>query len=292
MKNMLTINTVQQCNSCLGHKTLHPLVSVIDLSKVNLTNNSVKLNFYTLFLVENQCDEYIYGRKNYDYSSATMVFLSPGQSIQIDKYKKIPCKGWLLAFHPYLICGTTLGKRIDGYTFFAYHPDEALHLSLREKIKAIECISQIEQELQHAIDRHSKTIITRYIELLLDYCSRFYERQFITRCDVNKKLLQKMELMLDEYIQSGKLASKMMSSVEYCSDILCLSPCYFCDLLKFETGKSMETYFQLKRIEEAKRMLLRNCDVNQVSRQLGFSSVSYFNNLFQKMTGVDPGDYR
>ena len=292
-KNTLKIDTVHQCNSCMGNKTLHPLVSVIDLSKANLTDYSIKFNFYTILLIENECDEYIYGRKYYDYSNATLVFLSPGQSIELDRKKALPQKGWLLAFHPHLICGTTLDTHINCYTFFSYLPDEALHLSLREKTKIIECLNNIEQELEHAIDRHSKVLISRHIELLLDYCSRFYERQFITRCEANKKILGKMEAMLDEYIQSGKLESKTLPSAEYCSNILSLSPCYFNDLLKFETGKTIELYFQLKRIEVAKSMLLGEVgNISQVAKKLGFPSVQNFSRLFQKMTGIVPGEYR
>lgn len=255
-KNTLKIETVHQCNCCLGNKTLHPLVSVIDLSKASLTDYSIKFNFYTLLLIENECNEFAFGRKHYDYSNATLTFLSPGQSLQMDNNRPLPRKGWLLAFHPHLIHSTTLGMNIDTYTFFSYRADEALHLSMREKTKAIECLNNIGQELQYAIDRHSKILISRWVELLLDYCSRFYERQFITRSEVNKQIIAKTELLLDAYIQSGKLKSKLLPSSEYCSDLLNLSPHYFNDLLKFETGKAIEEYFQLKRIEVAKNMLL------------------------------------
>lgn len=292
-KNTLKIDTVHQCNSCMGNKTLHPLVSVIDLSKSNLADYSIKFNFYTVLLIENECDEYIYGRKYYDYSNATLRFLSPGQSIQLDEKKPLPQKGWLLAFHPYLICGTTLDMHIECYTFFSYQADEALHLSLREKTKAIECLNNIEQELQHAIDKHSKVLISRHIELFFDYCTRFYERQFITRCEANKKILTKLESVLDEYIRSGKLESNHLPSAEYCSTILHVSPAYFNDLLKFETGKTIELYFQLKRMEVAKSMLIgKNGNVSQVARKLGFPSVQYFSKLFQKMTGKAPSEYR
>lgn len=292
-KNTLKIDTVHQCNSCLGHKTLHPLVSVIDLSKAGSTDYSIKFNFYTILIIENECDEFIYGRKHYDYSNATLIFLSPGQSIQLNKNNPLPKKGRLLAFHPHLICGTTLDMHIDNYTFFFYQTDEALHLSLREKAKIIECLNNIEQELQHAIDRHSKILISRHIELLLDYCTRFYERQFITRCEANKKILSKMELLLDEYIQSGKLENKILPSAEYCSDILCLSPCYFNDLLKFETGKTIDMYFQIKQIEAAKSILSHNdINVSRIARQLGFPSVQYFRKLFQEITGTYPDEYR
>ena len=292
MKKTLKIDTVHQCNCCFGNKTLHPLVSIIDLSKASQTDYAIKFNFYTILLIENECDEYIYGRQYYDYSNATMIFLSPGESIHLDETKPVSRKGWLLAFHPHLLCGTTLDMHIDCYTFFTYHPKEALHLSFREMRKVTECFSQIEQELQHAIDCHSKTIITRYIELLLDYCSRFYERQFITRCEANKKIVCKMEALLDEYITSGKLESKILPSAGYCSELLCLSPYYFSDLLKFETGKTLDEYFQLKRMEVAKTMLLnKENTVERIAKKLGFPDVQLFCKLFHKITGVAPDEY-
>lgn len=289
----LKIDTVHQCNCCLGNETLHPLVSAIELSKAHLTDHSIQFNFYTILLIENECTDFIYGRKYYDYSNATLVFLSPGQSIRMDTKKPFPQNGWLLAFHPHLICGTSLGMDIDLYTFFSYSSNEALHLSLREKTKAVECLTSIEQELRHAIDRHSQIIISRYIELLLDHCSRFYERQFITRCEANKKILVKLDLLLDEYIESGKLKNGILPSAEYCAAILQLSPGYFNDLLKFETGKSICEYFQLKRLEASKKMLLdANNTVSMVANKLGYSNVQYFSRLFKKIIGVGPTEYR
>lgn len=301
MKKILKIETVHQCNCCLGNKTLHPLVSVIDLAKSSLTEDSLKFSFYTILLIENECDEYMYGRESYDYCNATLIFLPPGHSIQVDKKKPFPCKGRLLAFHPHLICGTALGMNIDNYTFFSYNREEALHLSLREKNKAIECLNNIDRELQHTIDRHSKILIARYIELLLDYCSRYYERQFITRCDVNKQILHRLELLLDDYIQCGKLKSKTLPSTKYCSDALSLSASYFNDLLKFETGQSLSDYFQLKRIEVAKKMLLCkdneielrvSNDIHLIAEELGFPNEQYFRKLFQRITGGTPEEYR
>ena len=152
---------------------------------------------------------------------------------------------------------------------------------------------QFDKELQHAIDCHSKTLIARYIELLLDYCSRFYDRQFITRNEVNKAILNKMDIALDDYIQSGQLKNGVLPSTKYCADILHLSPRYFSDLLKFETGKNLDEYFQLKRLEVAKEMLLgKGYTVSSVAEKLGYPSVQYFSNLFRKLVGVSPCEYR
>lgn len=289
----MNIETVHQCNCCLGNKTLHPLVSAIDLSKANVMQRTIKFDFYTILLLESECCDYIYGRKYYDYSNATMVFLAPGQSINMNEGKALSPKGWLLAFHPDFLCNTSLGQNIKHYPFFSYCLNEALHLSLREKAKAVECLCNIGQELQHAIDCHSKVLISRYIELLLDYCSRFYERQFITRDEANKTILCKMDTLLDDYIRSGQLKTKILPTVKYCANLLHLSPRYFNDLLKFETGKNLDEYFQLKRMETAKKMLsAKENTVSSVAEILGFPSVQYFGNLFRKLVGIAPNEYR
>lgn len=236
-ERILNIETVHQCNCCLGCKTLHPLVSVIDLSKSNLEQQIIKFDFYTILMMEGEIDDILYGRKYYDYSNASLVFLTPGESIKINKSKALPSKGWLLAFHPDLISQTSLGEHIKDYSFFFYNPEEALHLSQREKAKAVECICNIEEELRHAIDCHSQILISRYIELLLDHCNRFYERQFITRCEANKKIMKKTDVLLKDYILSGKLKYNTSPSLGYCAKILQLSSHYFNDLLKFESGK-------------------------------------------------------
>ena len=290
---VLHLETVHQCNCCLGHKTLHPLVSVIDLSEASPEQRAVKFDFYTILLMEGKIGDFLYGREYYDYSNASLLFLTPGESIKIDLNGLCEQKGWLLAFHPDLLYCTSLGCHIKDYTFFFYNRNEALHLSLREKTKAIQCLSNIKEELQHAIDCHSKTLITRSIELLLDYCTRFYERQFITRCEVNKVVLCGIDRLFDEYIQSGKLKGKVLPSVEYCADNLQLSSYYLEDLLKFETGKTVCEYFQQKRIDISRKMLSdKNYNVAQVTEILGFPSVQYFSCLFRRITGITPNEYR
>lgn len=292
-KKILNIETVHQCNCCLGNKTLHPLVSVIDLAKNKLTQQAMRFDFYTVLLLEGQSEDFFFGRKYYDYSNATVVFLMPGQSIELNENRLFSLTGRLLAFHPDLLCNTTLGNHINDYTFFRYQSNEALHLSLREKNKALECLCCIEEELCHAIDSHSRTLITRYIELFLDYCTRFYDRQFITREEENQWTLKKMNVLLEEYIHSGQLEKGDLPSADYCADLLQISSHYFNDLLKFETGKNIYEYFQLKRLETAKQMLLdKNTTVSRIVEQLGYPNIQYFSRLFKKITGITPSDYR
>lgn len=292
-ENILNIETVHECNCCLGYKTLHPLVSVINLSQANLEQCTIKFDFYTVIMMEGDVEDFLYGRKYYDYSNASLLFLTPGKSIKIDHSELLRRKGWLLAFHPDLLYRTSLGKHIGNYSFFFYKLEEALHLSLREKNKIVDCLRNIGEELEHTIDCHSKTLITRHIELLFDYCTRFYERQFITRCDANKPIIRQTNILLDEYIQSGKLKKGVLPSAEYCADKLCLSTRYFNDLLYFETGQNINEYFEFKRLEASKTMLLfpKNT-VSVVAEKLGYPNVQYFSRIFKKITGIAPCDYR
>lgn len=292
-ENILNIETIHQCNCCLGYKTLHPLVSVIDLSQANLEQCTIKFDFYTVLLIEGDVEDFLYGRKYYDYSNASLVFLTPGESIEISHSDLLHRNGWLLAFHPDLLWRTSLGNHIEDYSFFYYKSDEALHLSLREKTKIIECLHNIGEELQHVIDCHSKTLISRHIELLLDYCSRFYERQFITRSEANKPIIRQTNILLDEYIQTGKLKKGKLPSAKYCADMLHLSSDYFSDLLYFETGQNINEYFQFKRLEASKEMLLkRGYTASMIAEKLGYPNVQYFSQIFKKITGIAPNNYR
>ncbi|WP_106829831.1 helix-turn-helix domain-containing protein [Parabacteroides pacaensis] len=290
----LDIKTVCECNRCLGSKTLHPQVSIINLEKPGLEQDTVKFEFYAILLIKGGPDNCCCcGRKYYDYSNATMVFLTPGEIFRMSESNTLPDKGWLLAFHPTLLFRTTLKNHIKNYTFFFYHKEEALHLSQREMDKVLYCFENIDEELHHAIDSHSSTILSRHIELLLDYCARFYERQFITRENKNKVILERLEKLQDDYISSGKLQNGKLPVPEYFADDLNLSVAYFNDLLKFETGKTLTEYFQSKRLDVAKNMLLKADNTPAtIAHQLGFSSVQQFSLVFKKITGIAPSEYR
>lgn len=292
-KETLDIKSVYECNRCLGCKTLHPQASIINLEHPGLEQDAVKFEFYAVLLIEeciDGCD--CCGRKYYDYSNATMVFLKPGEIFRMSEAGVLPDKGWLLAFHPDLLCRTSLKKHIKNYTFFSYHKEEALHLSKRETATVTCCLENIEEELHHAIDTHTATILSRHIELMLDYCTRFYERQFITRENKNKTVLEELETLLDDYIDSGRLCNAVPTP-EYCAAQLNLSAPYFNDLLKFETGKTLDEYFQTKRLEVAKKMLLKTDNTPAIiAQQLGYPNVQYFSLLFKKIIGIAPNEYR
>lgn len=293
MNDTLDLKSVYECNCCLGYETLHPQASIINQKHPDLEQESVKFDFYIVMLIEKCNDDCCCGRKYYDYSNATMVFLKPGEIFRMSKAGALPEKGWLLAFHPDLLYRTSLKNHIKNYTFFSYSKEEALHLSQRETATVTCCLANIEEELHHSIDTHTATILSRHIELMLDYCTRFYERQFITRENKNKTVLEELETLLNGYIASGRLIDSILPTSEYCAAGLGLSVPYFNDLLKFETGKTLDEYFQLKRLEAAKRMLLKARNTPAiVARQLGYPNVQYFSLLFKKITGIAPNEYR
>ena len=294
-EQILHIESVGEYNAQLGIETLHPLVSVIDMSEVSpIRHQRQTFGFYAIFLKEVKCGDLLYGRHHYDYQEGTLVCLAPGQVIGVeDNGEKFQPKGWALVFHPDLIRGTSLARNMKEYSFFSYEVNEALHLSERERELVIDSLRKIRNELEHAIDRHSRRLIAINIEMLLDYCLRFYERQFITRENKNKTVLEELETLLDDYIASGRLQGALLPTSEYCATGLGLSVPYFNDLLKFETGKTLDEYFQLRRLETAKRMLLKAENTPAVvARRLGYTSVQYFSLLFKKITGIAPNEYR
>ena len=297
MDKILNLDSVDQYNSLYGLETLNPLVSVIDLNKATRQMDYVHWNYgvYALYLkLEKACD-IKYGRRSYDYQEGTVVCMAPGQVIGIDNRKKTPqrTKSIGVLFHPDLIRGTSLGQNIKNYSFFSYEVNEALHLSEQEKEIVTDCIHKIQIELEHAIDKHSKQLIVRNIELLLDYCMRFYERQFITRNQVNKDIIVRFEHLLDEYFQGQVALTEGLPSVKYFADKVCLSPNYFGDLIKKETGKTAQEYIQCRIIELAKERILEGSQtVSQIAYELGFQYPQHFSRLFKKHVGYTPNEYK
>lgn len=292
---MRRFETISDYNAFNNHETLHPLVSVVDLSKADPRQGSqMYFGFYTIFLKDVKCGDLVYGRHTYDYQEGTLVFLAPGQVAGVNSHgETYQPKGYALIFHPDLIHGTALGRHIGDYSFFGYQSNEALHLSKRERQIVLECFSKIDYELEHAIDKHSKRLIVSNIELFLNYCIRFYDRQFITRDNVHKGILERFENLLNEYFESDKPQAIGLPSVAYCAGELNLSANYFGDLIKKETGKTAQDYIQSKVIELAKEKLFDvSKTVNEVAYQLGFKYPQHFTRLFKQWVGESPNDYR
>ena len=295
MENVLKLDRVEQYNDLVHYPTLHPLVSVIDFSQCPLCERvRFCVGFYTVFLKDVKCGDIQYGRRTYDYQEGTLVCLAPGQVIGFeDDGREFQPKGWALVFHPDLIRGTSLGRNMKEYGFFSYEVNEALHLSERERGMVVDCFGKIRHELEHAIDRHSRRLIAINIEMLLDYCLRFYERQFITRSNVNRDVLTRFEELLDGYFSDGRARREGLPSVKYCAGELCLSPNYFGDLVKKETGRTAQEYIQLKLLEVAKeRILDPSLTIGEVAYGLGFQYPQHFTRMFKKLTGQTPNEYR
>jgi AraC family transcriptional regulator, transcriptional activator of pobA len=295
MNNIRRFETISDYNEFNNTETLHPLVSVIDMSKANPRQASnMYFGFYTIFLKDIKCGDLRYGKNTYDYQEGTLVFIAPGQVVSVDNTgETYQPKGYALVFHPDLIHGTPLGKHIQDYTFFSYQSNEALHLSDRERKIVLDCFSKIEYELEHAIDKHSKGLIVSNIELFLNYCVRFYDRQFITRENVLKGILERFESLLNEYFQTEKPQTIGLPSVASCATELNLSPNYFGDLIKKETGKTAQEYIQAKVIDVAKeRIFDQSKSVSEIAYELGFKYPQHFTRLFKQRVGQSPNEYR
>ena len=295
MDTLQRFNTINEYNTFNKNETKHPLVSVVDLSKADPRQGSrMYFGFYTIFLKDVKCGDLLYGRNTYDYQEGTLVFLAPGQVAGINSngvtYQP---KGYSLVFHPNLIHGTSLGRRIQEYSFFGYKSNEALHLSDRERSIVLDCFSKIEYELECSIDKHSRRLIVSNIELFLDYCVRFYDRQFITRDYVQQGTLERFESLLNDYFRSEKPQTIGLPTVAYCAEELNLSANYFGDLVKKETGKTATEYIQSKLIILAKeRIFDQSKTVSQVAYELGFKYPQHFARLFKQRVGQSPLEFR
>lgn len=295
MSDVVNFNTVDDYNKFNNHETTHPLVGIIDFSKARKRTGS-KMNFglYCIFLKDVKCGDLKYGRATYDYQEGTLVFISPGQVLDVEnKTDLYQPMGHGLVFHPDLIKGTSLSKSLAEYSFFSYHTNEALHLSAKERQLVLDLSAKISSELEQSVDKHSKKLIAANIELFFSYCERFYDRQFITREHISSGILEKFENLLNSYFSSEKPYSIGLPSVSYCADELHLSANYFGDLIKKETGKSAQEYIQNKIIDVAKdRVFDTDKSISQIAYDLGFKYPQHFIRVFKQRTGTTPNEYR
>lgn len=299
MKEVIRLQNIADLHKLLNiGNSYHPLVTVLDFSKVTEQveqNSKITTDFYSI-MFKNYCKNNIkYGRKAIDFQDGNLICIAPNQTIEIDNEveEREDKMGWGLFFHPDLIRSTTLNDKIKSYSFFHYEVSEALHLSDKEKNILFECIQKIQIELQENIDVHSQYIIVSTIELLLNYCSRFYGRQMITRSHANKSTISQIETILTEYFAKTKVEEQGLPTVKFLADKVHLSPSYLSDLLKKETGKNAQEHIHYYLIEEAKSLLLNSDkNVSEIAFNLGFEYPQYFNKLFKQKTGKTPMEYR
>lgn len=295
MNSIRRFDTVHAYNVFNNNETLHPLVNIVDLSKADpRTGSRMYFGFYTVFLKDVKCGDLTYGRHTYDYQEGTLVFLAPGQVAGINSTGELyQPKGYAMVFHADIIHGTHLGQHMQDYSFFGYQSNEALHLSERERKIVLDCFSKIQYELEHPIDKQSKKLIVANIELFLEYCVRFYERQFITRDKAHRGILERFEQLLNDYFETDKPQTTGLPSVGYCATELNLSAGYFGDLIKKETGKTAQDYIQAKVIDRAKGKIADDSkSVSQIAYELGFKYPQHFTRLFKQKVGKSPNEYR
>ena len=294
--NIIQIDSVDTYNKMYGWETLHPLVTVVNhtLPLERLNHSRLNYSLYALFLKQGEGCSIRYGREKYDYQAGTMVCFKPGQVVAVewDDSRPMPASRGLL-FHPDLIYGTPLSKRIHDYTFFDYDQREALHLSEREQRIVSDLLDSIEEELRHPVDKHTQTLVTDAIGLFLDYCMRYYDRQFITRHKQNSDIIGRFQHELEDYLRSGEAELKGLPTVAYFAEKAFLSPGYFGDLIKKETGLTAQRYIQNKIIDLSKQYVMDpNLNINQVAYKLGFQYPQHFTRLFKQQVGVTPSEYR
>ena len=288
------INTIQDFNDYQGVETLHPLVSVVHVENTeHIKECMMHYGLYAIYLKENKGCKLSYGRTPYDFDEMTVTSFAPGQVVKVEPNPDVPfAKFTALVFHPDILNRTALGRHINRYEFFGYSSTEALHLSAQEVEVFRGVLTMIEQELHRAIDKHTRELIVSNIELLLNYCLRFYDRQFITREEINHSVVKKFIELLDDYI-STKALRDGLPTVAYFADKCCLSSGYFGNLVRVETGSTAKDIISDHLLAHAKQLLNDEAlTVTMISERLGFEYPQHFVRFFKSHTGKTPSAYR
>ena len=288
------INTIQDFNDYQEVETLHPLVSVVHVENTEHIKECVMhYGLYAIYLKENKGCKLSYGRTPYDFDEMTVTSFAPGQVVKVEPNPDVPfAKFTALVFHPDILNRTALGRHINRYEFFGYSSTEALHLSAQEVEVFRGVLTMIEQELHRAIDKHTRELIVSNIELLLNYCLRFYDRQFITREEINHSVVKKFIELLDDYI-STKALHDGLPTVAYFADKCCLSNGYFGNLVRVETGRTAKDIISDHLLAHAKQLLNDEAlTITMISNRLGFEYPQHFVRFFKSHTGKTPSAYR
>ena len=295
MATLMRADTIEDYNRWAGVETLNPLVSIIDFSKTCKMRHARKLyGIYAIFLKDAQCGELRYGCQTYDYREGSVLFVAPGQAFGAeDDGTEFQPDGLVLTFHPDLLRGTPLARAIKDYTFFNYDANEALQLSAEERQLIEGCFQSIGYELRHAIDRHSRQLIVDAVKMLLDYCTRFYDRQFITRENQNHDILVRLESVLTDYFSGNRPMREGLPNVQMLADAVHLSPNYLSDMMRKETGITVLNYIHQHVIDRAKTELTAtDKTISEISYLLGFQYSQHFTRLFKNKVGMTPNEYR
>lgn len=299
MSKIIHLDSITQLLDSYGiEKPRHPLVAVVDLSKVGvsegMSNVKVTANLYSITLKTKSPLQLKYGRSVLDFAEGSLYGCSPGQVLEVSGPANVgDFEGWAVYFHPDLILGHPLNRKIEDYGFFDYETNEALHLSEHEKIALNSIVEKIDVECSTNIDEFSQDVLVASIELLLNYIRRYYSRQFITRKSQNTNFLSRFEQLIKTYFNSEKIEEVGLPTVQYFANALHLSPSYLSDLLKKETGKNAQEQIHFHLIKKAKYLLLNSkTTVSEIAYQLGFEHPPYFSRLFKKKVGVSPSDFR
>ena len=288
------LNTIQEFNDYQGVETLHPLVSVVHVENTEHIQECVMhYGVYVIYLKENKGCKLSYGRTPYDFDEMTVTSFAPGQVVTVEPNPDVPfAKFTALVFHPDLLNRTALGRHISRYEFFDYSSTEALHLSAQEVEVFRGVLAMIEQEIHRAIDKHTRELIVSNIVLLLNYCLRFYDRQFITREEINHSVVKKFIELLDDYI-STKALQDDLPTVSYFAGKCCLSSGYFGNLVRVETGRTAKDIISDHLLTHAKQLLNEETlTITMISNRLGFEYPQHFVRFFKSHTGKTPSAYR
>lgn len=297
--NIKRVETISQLHRELGiDGPKHPLVSVLpitnQLTMHNFEDITFTFDFYQVAMKSGVDGQFIYGRNKYDFHDGAMVFTQPGQAQQFERNQATENgSGWVLFFHPDLIRRSNLGQAIHSYSFFNYDVNEALHLSERERQILSDLVHTVDYECDQNMDQHTQTLIINNIELILNYCVRFYDRQFYVRSNLNQDTIGKFEAILREYFATSEQLESGLPTVQWCANALNMSAGYLSDMLKKETGMTTQQHIQHFVIDEAKNRLLGSkSQVSQIAYDLGFDYPQHFSKLFKAKTGMTPAEFR
>lgn len=297
--DILQIKSIKEVHDTLGLPApKHPLISIIWAKDFPDVKQFVGLKYvsqlFNISMKDGIEGAMGYGRNSYDFTEGMMVFSRPQQVLTIqDKTIQEDAKGWMLMVHPDLFRKSELAQSIDSYSFFDYEVNEALHLSDEEKETLTDLVLKIEKEINQNIDKHSQKLMISTLELILDFCNRYYDRQFYVRTNYNKDLISKFNHIIRDYYKSDRPLSSGVLSVKSCAEQMNMSPNYLGDLIKAETGRSAKDHINDYVIDRAKNLLLGGGDsISEIAYSLGFEYSQGFGKLFKSKVGMSPSQYR